>query len=81
MNLVQVAADIGLPSHLPAILSISGVDPNISGKGKAPALILAARAGHCDVIKVLRDHKLENAKGDLAILKQLFLKLEFNVFF
>ena len=66
MNLVQVATDIGLAAHLRLLLSVAGVDPNKAGRGKAPAVILAARAGHYDVIKVLREHK-EKAKGDIFL--------------
>jgi ankyrin repeat protein len=57
-----VAADLGLPAHLRELLTVSGVDPNLSGRGSAPPLILAALAGHYDVIRVLRQHKDKNGK-------------------
>ena len=63
MNIVQKAADYGLPSHMKSILTFSGVNSNLAGNGTSPPLILAAKAGHYDVIKVMREHKDRNEKG------------------
>jgi hypothetical protein len=63
MNIVQKAADYGLPSHMKSILTFSGVNPNLAGNGTSPPLILAAKAGHYDVIKVMREHKDRAEKG------------------
>jgi hypothetical protein len=54
--------------------TFEGVDPNLCGKGTSPPLLLAAKAGHYDVIRVLREHKDKNgsdqtiATTDFAIL-------------
>ena len=63
MNIVQKAADYGLPSHMKSILTFSGVNSNLAGNGTSPPVILAAKAGHYDVIRVMREHKDRAEKG------------------
>ena len=70
-NLLQRAADIGLPAHLRLLLTVAGADPNAAGKGTPPPLIFAARAGNYDVIEVLRDHK-DNNNGELILCYYFF---------
>ena len=57
MSLLQRAADIGIWRHVQALLS-KGADPNWAASGTAPALVLAAKCGHADVIRVLKEHKI-----------------------
>ena len=50
---------------LPQALLSKGADPNRASSGTAAALVLAARSGHHDVVRVLKEHKAAH-EGDPA---------------
>ncbi len=64
-GLVQRASEWGLPRHLRLLLR-KGLDPNAASPGTAPALVLAARRGHADVLRVLRETAEQDGKGKSA---------------
>ena len=56
-TLIQRACEVGLTLHVQALLA-RGADPNLVPKGTTPALIAAAKNGHSEVIKIMKEHKL-----------------------
>jgi len=63
-TLVQRAAAAGLAKHVRSLLT-RGCDPNATsgGEGAAPAVLLAARRGHHEVLAVLREHAASESNG------------------
>lgn len=62
LSLIQRSAEVGLARHVDSLLK-RNIDPNFAATGTAPALILAAKNGHFDVIHVLKEHKVCNEKN------------------
>ena len=67
LNILQAAAQYGLAEHVKLILDFDNLNPNMAPNGTCPALLLAAKAGKHEVLKVFRDHKAASKPGSFSV--------------
>ena len=62
LNTLQAAAQFGLHRHVRILLdTFPDINPNLASNGTSPALLLAAKTGSYDVIRVFKEHKMKQS--------------------